>query len=366
MRFERRTDRDFKRSTRDNESNLLQRGRVTLDWKGDGKVSGMLQYQYAHNLYWKPAKNGSIDNNRLYQLNLKVKEANGTFTVGRQKINVGSERLIGSLEWANVARTLDAVRYQTKEWDVFAGAVGVSDPRPADAGIAAVVHPWQLGTTAFIYKSDKDPAGDINIWTLTHAGNYKFSGGDFEYEAAIQGGRAKSKDQEAWAFHAALNHPLDPKTKVTAEFNTASGGSSADKIRTFDNLYPTNHKFYGLMDLFAWKNMTHAMLTVSHKPKKDWDVKVRYAAGWLKDKKDAWYGASGKPNSSAGSPLIDPTGASGDELGSEADLEVNWKKSARESFQVGFGMFSPGDFVKNRTGDNKNQIFGYFMYSVRL
>ena len=46
-----------------------------------------------------------------------------------------------------------------------------------------------------------------------------------------------------------------------------SVGSGADgDLDELDNFYPTNHKFYGFIDYFGWRNIIEAHLGVDVKP----------------------------------------------------------------------------------------------------
>lgn len=366
VRFERRLDKDFQESANDNRSDLHQRVRVGVNWKLNDKVSGLLQYQYAHTVYWSKAKNASDENSDLFQAYAQLKEPSGTVTLGRQRINLGSERLIGSLEWVNAGRSFDGIRFENKAWDVFGARIGVQNVRPRNVRLGAISHKHALGATSLIYKHDEIPAGDLDVFTLAHAYKQKFSNFELEAEGAVQTGSVPGKDLEAWALHAQLNLPVGKTAKLSLEFNGASGGGTANTTRTFDNLYPTNHKFYGLMDLHAWKNVDMLAVHYSVSPRPELDLKARFASSRLHDAKDAWYGASGLPNRFSSGPFVDPTGNSGKEIGQEFDFEAVWRRNPKQTLTAGVGVFVPGEFVKNLSGDNQKQIFGFVMLNVKL
>ena len=56
--------------------------------------------------------------------------------------------------------------------------------------------------------------------------------------------------------------------RLALEYNYASGDSNPTDGNhgTFDNLYPTNHKFYGYGDYMSWQNMHNLRLSLSAKP----------------------------------------------------------------------------------------------------
>ncbi|MBS1705178.1 MAG: alginate export family protein [Armatimonadetes bacterium] len=367
VRFERRTDKDFKRSSRDNGSNLLQRARVTLDWRASESITGTVQYQYAHNTFWKNAGNGSDENSQISQLYLRSNEQGTQWTIGRQKVSFGTERLLVSSDWGNVGRTYDAIRFQRGNWDAIALKVGAADPVPANARLVAVAHTHHQGVTSLYYKGDRDSSGETRIYTLDHAVKTRLGAGEFEAEAAGQMGRNRGMDHTAWAYHLAYNQPIGKRLKTTIELNGASGGpASASKSHTFDTLYTSSHKFFGMTEMFSWRNLTETMLTLSYNASDAVDLKTRYIAAWLQHPKDAWYGGNGRPNTSGGTALVDATGMSGRSLGNVIDFEASWKRNTKEVLSAGMALFQPGTFVRNRTGDNRAQLYGYMQYFVRF
>lgn len=366
-RFERRIDKDFNENLRDGRSDLLTRVRPGFTFTYGDKISGAFQYQYAHSFIWRDRINKSDDNSDVSLGFVRYKDKGMTTTVGRQKINLGSERLIGSSEWGNVARSADGIRFQTKDWDLAAFRYGVAWPMPYDARIAYASYMWKQGATSVIFKHDETSGGDVDITTLTHSYAGKFAGLDVDFEGALQGGKNAGKDQEAWAWHFGVAHKIDAKTRLYVEANAASGGSDSDTTRTFDNLYPTNHKFYGSMDMMAWKNMNEFAVQLDHKLNAKTDLKARWSSFTLRDPSDAWYGASGAANKRPGGTFVDPTGTSGRDLGSEFNLEATYRLNKVYTLSGGIGMFSPGDFVKKVNGGNADtQSWGYIQVQIRF
>ncbi|MBX3117475.1 MAG: alginate export family protein [Fimbriimonadaceae bacterium] len=366
-RFERRINRDFNDALGDGRSELLTRVRPGFTFTYGDRISGAFQYQYAHSFLWRDRINKTDENSDASLAFVRYKNSGWTTTIGRQKINLGSERLIGCLEWANVARAMDGVRFQSKDWDFAAFKFGVSWPRIYDARVGFVSHPWRQGTTSAIFKHDETPSGDVDITTLTHAYTGKIAGMNFDFEGALQVGDNAGKDQEAWAWHVGLSKSLDSRTKLYVEANAASGGSDADTSRTFDNLYPTNHKFYGSMDMQSWKNMNEFAVQIDHKLNTKTDLRARWSSLSLRDPSDAWYGAGGAPNKRPGGSFVDPTGTSGRDIGNEFNLEATYRLNKVYTITGGIGIFSPGKYVKNVNGGNADQqAWGYVSMQVRF
>ena len=58
------------------------------------------------------------------------------------------------------------------------------------------------------------------------------------------------------------------KPRIGVEYNYVSGdGDPLDgDIGTFQNLFPTNHKFYGFMDVFSWQHMHNPAISLKAAP----------------------------------------------------------------------------------------------------
>ena len=365
-RYERRTDTDFNGAANDNKSILYSRYRPGVSWKYGKEWSGLLQYQYAHQLTWSQAGNSSLENSDVFQAFAVRKVGDTKLTIGRQKLNFGTNRLIGSPDWSHTGRSYDAVRYQTKKLDVFGARIGVAAGRPNFARVFGVGVDNNLGTTSLIYKHDVTSTGDVDHYTLDQTYNHDFGFAKLEAEGALQSGRASGKNQEAWAVHLQLSKNVGKKFTEYIEVNSASGGSNATTTRTFDNLYAANHLIYGLMDIQGWKNMNQISVGAKYDLKKDTCVSFRASSNDLRDPSDGWYGIGGSINKSGSTSLRDATGQSGRHVGEEYDLEMTFKTKTKGTFSGGLAMFTPGTFVKTMVGSSHNQYWGYLQYTVKF
>ncbi|RYG18418.1 hypothetical protein EON82_22640, partial [bacterium] len=133
-RFERRTDRDFSAAD-DGRSDLLSRYRVGATFRLRSKLSGALEYQFAHDWLWSPKANLSGRNGDASLAYLTYADGGAAYTLGRYKVALGSQRLIGSLEWNNVARSFDGLRVEAGKWQAYAFKIGVARPMPRDADL---------------------------------------------------------------------------------------------------------------------------------------------------------------------------------------------------------------------------------------
>jgi hypothetical protein len=74
-----------------------------------------------------------------------------------------------------------------------------------------------------------------------------------------------------------------------------------------------------------------------------------------------------KINKGNGVTFLDPTGASGTDVGDEFDLSGGYKLNANFLLDGGIGIFRPGHFVKSfsNSGD-KNQVWMYLQLKLRF
>jgi hypothetical protein len=160
----------------------------------------------------------------------------------------------------------------------------------------------------------------------------------------------------------------DWKPRLGLEYDVASGDKSPNdrSDQSFLNLFPTNHKFYGYMDLFAWKNMHDLSGQLKFTPYqnkttawKNVTVQLDYHAFWLYTNEDAWYRANGvatirTPNAA---------GRNADTfVGSELDLTVGYAPLKWVKLQAGYSHFFAGGYVRDTatgTAGSDDANFGY-------
>lgn len=365
-RFERRTDRDFRTSANDNRSDLLSRFRVGATFGDRRRLSGGFEYQFAHDWVWSAPANLSARNSDASLAFLTFADRGTAYTVGRYKLPLGSQRLIGPLEWNNVARSFDGVRIDSGKWLGYAFKLGVARPMPRDARLAGVSYIEKTVQANVILKHNEVVGGDENVVTLNPWFHRAYGAWNVDLEGAVQFGDFSDRAQRAFALHAQVGYAFDGRTGLYAVGNRASGGGSSETRRTFDTLYPTAHNLYGLADMVGWQNMRELSLGVTHRPRRDLSLRAAYHRFWLDDARDAWYNSAGAVNGRVGGVFVDPTGRSGRDLGSEIDLEAIYGFRKNVTLSGGIASFSPGDFVRRVGGGERTQVFGYVQAQLRF
>lgn len=305
-----------------------------------------------------------------------------TLKAGRQELNYGDERLVGSFDWNNLGRVFDAAKLRFENdhfWvDAFTGRVVLVDANNFNvandydwfSGLYAstkTLCPKQETQLYFLARNTAQGSptattglpqtggpGARDIYTIglrVKSLPAALGGWDYDAELAGQFGRfvsaGVSLDHEAFAAHAAGGYTWQDVTwspRLGLEYNYASGDRNpADgKHETFENLFPTNHKFYGYMDFVSWQNIHNARVGTSIKPLKALSVTLDYHAFWLVDDRDSFYQVSGASRLGGGYGL---NSAAGKYVGSEIDLIATYALKKYAVLQGGYGHFFTGQYV---------------------
>lgn len=293
-----------------------------------------------------------------------------TLRAGRQEMAFGKERVIGVVDWSNTRRTFDGVRgtIQSGGWTVDAFAVRpITLQRYAfndgysgqdfygvymtgkDAGRGVALDLYALER----FKHQADPAkADEKRDTLgAHlSGACGASGFDYDVEGAYQLGEAGNADIGAWSIAAQLGYAVPDcpfGTRFFLEYDYASGDDdpAGGDLKRYDQLYPTGHAFFGLVDAIGRQNIRDYCAGVSGRPAKKITAKIE--GHWFEraETADAVFDAGGNP--------VVPGGASdAREIGQELDVTVGWKLNAHLLLTAGYGRFFAGDVVNDASGED--------------
>jgi len=438
LRFEDRQDNfDFASAAHSptDGSWFVERTRLGLTWKPEADLAFQVQLQDARE--WgseRPNVPFILGSEGDDALDLRLasvtwgnpKKSPFTVTLGRQILAFGEERLVGSSEWNNFARTFDAGKLS---WDIvpgkttasaFVGSVVNVQETTSGSGwkadhsstndlFSGVYVTQKLNATQvldgyLLWRDKKDnnpiysaPTAAIPVPSRTAAGydigqdvftlgaRYfappmagKFDG---EFEGAFQwgdvnrqttaavgqyAGTSSTLDQQAWALHSLFGYTppnMPGKLRIDFEYNLASGDTNRNdgKNGSFMNMFPSNHKFYGFMDVFAWKNLREAVATVRFVPIPKTSVRIDYHRFSLYSNQDAWYRANAvatvRPLNAAAQTA--PTRA-----GEELDVTATWTPRPVLVIDAGWSHFFAGPYLR-ATGATSDADFLYVQLTFK-
>lgn len=395
---------------------LLQRFRLGVLWKPTPWLRFYAQGQDSREFESKrPNIPGALgaegdDNFDLRQAYFEIGSPDFPLSLraGRQTLVYGDERLIGSFDWNNFGRTFDAVKLSWKQpnWQLDAFASSVVVIRRDEFNKSDLFNGNEVGReqvfSGVYFTADKLPFGSLELYALllsesngtvsnvqsglptvkptgtgrlaqhsafgtyggrVHGDPQKLHGFEFDVEGAYQNGEVRDFALNAFAVHAGLGYNWDAwlQPRLWAEYNFASGDQDAtdQSTQTFQNLFPTNHKFYGYMDLFSWQNLHNTEVSFRVNPMKTVSAELDFHSFWLASTDDYWYRANGLTTVR---PL---TQNASNFVGTELDFVLNWNVNRHLNLQAGYCHFFCGDYVSD-TGPSDGANFGYVMATLNL
>ncbi len=384
-RWEYRENADFREAKDDTNSFVGNRLRLGLRFDVTERFTAFFQgqdsRQWGSDLKFTDL---SAHYDDLRQAYLELRAAKGalkgfSLRVGRQEILLGEERLVGAFGWSNVGRSFDAakLRYGAKGFFVegfYADArtrplvpdkstqslwgadAGLFQGRPASLELYALVKEDR----ARVQGETAAPARNTEISTWGGRLLWKPAKGlAFMAEAAWQTGHRgpDAHRADAQALRVDYVFPGEWKPAAGVEYDRASGDSDPADGRSgsFDNLFPTNHNKYGLMDCHNWSNLGDLRFFGSAKPR-PWLTLALEAHDFRLDSARA-------PWTSAGGAVLgwDKTGRSGTRVGREVDFTAGGTFRKAYSWLAGCSAYWPGNFARaTRGGDASRFVYVQF------
>ena len=347
----------------------------TVAKKGDGPEADIAEL---HQAYF------TIGNHKKFPLSAKI---------GRQEMIYGDERLIGAVGWNNIGRTFDAAKMRWQNaWfgaDIFTsrpvipqdGEFDVSNDYEYFSGIYANVNnvPKHTLDVYFLARNASSQAiaavpspqfpqpsardiytvgtrlkskpGEFGSWDYTVEGAYQFG----NFQDLRLGATSARLDQNAYMFVANGGYTFTetwgtPRIGLEFCYGSGDGNSTDGEHQTFDNLYPTNHKFYGYMDFASLQNLQDLRASFTLKPTKSLSIALEGHGFWLATTQDNFYNVGGAPRGGVGATPGTAYGVNpgyDSYLGAEVDLIVGWAFTRFATLEAGYGHFFRGDYIQS-------------------
>ena len=403
-RYEYKADFDFNDAVDDDKGLQLWRTRLNLTLKPADNFKLFYQFQDARISHdstigskvsfedwaetrqlWVEGKSNEISAGILGLSKIGVR-------LGRQEFSYGAERLIGGFNWSNVAQTFDAGKVMLEfdkahlNLDIFGGGQtpnksprekndfydGSANDRvggyyAAYTGLKDVVieqYVINRNTDGKTVSFGQTGDGEVDDYTIGARlkGKIPETSFDYEIEAAKQAGNSGALNADAQMAYIILGYTFDHpwKPRFSFEFDYASGDSDSkdNKRETFDNLYPTNHLFYGYMDFVSLQNINNYHIQLKAKPHEKLNMQVGWHFIYLDTANDNLY--------AAGRTIKRTTAAGADtHVGDEVDLLAQYKFCDYADILIGYSHLFTGDFLKD-TGPSDDADFFYVQTSLNF
>lgn len=315
--------------------------------------------------------------------------------VGRQELLYGSQRLISPLDWVNTRRTFQGAKLftRTEKWDfdVFAvqpvvpqaGRFDSVDNNRFFSGAWFTYRP-QTGQNIDLYYLNLDntnPGAAVGLGGVPGAYNVNTVGTRYvgtaknwlwDSEAMLQFGGYSNQAILAKSFAVEGGYQfkdLPWQPQFWAGYEYASGDPDPQVTgtrRTFNQLFPFAHYYFGYTDLVGRQNINDYFLQGVVFPAKWLTCIAQYHVFRLDSDKDALYAANGSV------VRQDRTGRAGNDVGNELDLRGNVHVSKHTDVLFGYSRLFAGSFIKNTSppGPRQNALntdpeLFYLQYSYR-
>ena len=297
---------------------------------------------------------------------------------GRQELRFGGERLVGVSDWTNTSRTFDAITARVgsaNHVDLFSSSVVVVHPTALDMHAGGLNFHGAYGTIAsWVPKTSIEPYVFVKAMprVLSQQGIYgtetetTFGGRilgnapmhfDYTAEAALQRGSYANDSIHAGAGYVKVGYtaPLPWLPRLQGQYDYATGNPHTNpyRIATFDQLYPSSHDVFGLVDLVGWQNIRQARVNLDLYPTRNLTILVQNEFLNVANRKDDVYSGSGSVT------VKPPTGGfKSDDIGIGFDVSAKYVYHQYFVVNTGFGHLAPGALMtKNSHGAPQSIAF---------
>ncbi|MBO1223052.1 MAG: alginate export family protein [Candidatus Scalindua sediminis] len=413
----------------------LQRVRLYFDADVNKNVRAFIKLQDVRTFGFEetqgtpnPAGSGTVGNLSRVDLNEGYIEMRnlGDLTSALENINVrigrwqwfyGDHRLIGTLNWANQARSYDGARVrwakngnwidlfgaQIDEFDTGSdAAAGESDGRGRQDMVlwgfyshfkvtdGVVLEPYMIN------RFDSRDRDGNEGGAFPRAGEHRYTlgariagkkvpwlpGVDFTLEQMLQFGDTElatdTRDRDISAFAGAWgvgytfsDVAWSPRIGYQFAFAEGDDDPNDNDNDTFDHLFPTGHARLGYMDFHGFQNIQAHKIMLTAKPTKKLLLKADFWFFEADDEKDNWYGVVGgsfgagntarKTNPATGAIITD------DEYGQELDLVFKYKLFKNLGVVGGYSHYFVGDWIEDvRGGDDAGADWFWLQTTVKF
>ena len=415
---------------------LLNRLMPRLGYTGDlfaFVVEARSSYSFGDDRYTGTAAGKNLaEDDGPFQLQMayvligNLKEFPVTAKIGRQELTYGDQRLVGNAFWLNIPHTFDAVklRYQNSFFgvDVFAANLvyveedhfeegnsqdtlsgayfdfpGISNDNVTELYLFArnvargiVTDNWSLVPAPFRFTAPQDiytlgyrtksKPGTLGPWDYGIETMWQFGDRTAVFPATtVAAAKAAPRlDQSAWAFilqggYTWKDAPLQPRLALIMSAASGDQNSKDKDSETFQNLLPSNHGLYGIMDLSSLQNLIDYRLSLMTKPSAATSLALDVHQQYLETTNDYWYNVAGVPRNTAGATPgsgkgfgINPNYSS--DLGEEVDAIGGWTVHRGLLLEMGVGHYFIGQYIREslRAVGSRDANYGYVQATLNL
>ena len=309
---------------------------------------------------------------------------------GRLTLDFGRRRLIARNDFRNTTNAFDGVHWQLARDKIWRIRVFLVEPVIRDQvqldeqskrfvfwGTYVETHhiPW-LGLNAYYFGLNDQRFSTLNLQrTFSTFGLRLYENAqkgqiDYEIESVGQTGKLGNTDHFAHFQHINLGYSFDlpwsPRFLIYYDYASGDRNTNDSQSSGFNTLFGARRFEYtatGNFGPFFRSNISSP----------GWRVIVVPAKGWkFQLKQRFWYLATSR-GAFAGSGLRDATGESGNYLGHDVEVRVQWKLNNNLEFDAGYDHWFKGSYFDRLPsnaglppGGNKDTDYFYILTKFRI
>jgi hypothetical protein len=306
----------------------------------------------------------------------------GTLRVGRQEYQLGKQRLVSPLPWANALRRWDGVTavYKAGGWTAtgfgsyFAPTLSdgfnkTDTDRPFWGVYAAGKAGASPGFDVYYLGYGRKPAptwngttGDETRHTLgARVFGKAGSGWDYDAELAYQFGSVGSGNVSAYMIGSEVGYTIKSagwSPRFLVGFDAGSGDDEVGgDVQTFNQLYPLGHAYLGHADLVGRQNILAPSLGLTVRPGKSTTLAARGFGFWRQSDQHGVYNVGG------GLFRAGDLGTS-KAIASEIDIWASHKLGRHTTLSGGYSHVFAGDFIRESgSAEDINFFYAQVQYT---
>jgi hypothetical protein len=285
--------------------------------------------------------------------------------LGRQEIVYDDHRIFGNVGWAQQARSHDAMvaKYTPNAKNRFdfgfaynANAESLVQETYAVNQYKAFQYAWYHGQIdkldiSFLLLNNGMEYIELGkqeiAYSQTFGPRLTYKTGKLSLDAAtyLQTGKIAKTDVSSSYFTANANYKLNDNFNAVAGFEYLSGKDMNDtstKVKSFNPLYGTNHKFNGWMDYFYVNNHINSVGLTD----------LYFTLNYQKDK----FSANVTPHFfNASGDIYSGLTKQSNNLGTEIDFSIGYKVSNNINFNAGFSKMYATNSMEILKGGDKDE-----------
>ncbi len=309
---------------------------------------------------------------------------------GRQELKFADERVVGISDWANNSRTFDGFDLRVGDKnrvDLFSTSVVAVHGTSLDRhGAGLTFHGVEGQITTLLPKTTIDPfvliralprvlgqaipvvpvvvviepnvkagpkqqspvgvyGGELEVTMGAYAASQLPLGFDYSATGTLQRGSYSNDSIHAGsgivkAGYTAKWARWTPRVQGEYDYATGNPHRNALRIGTNDQIYPSNHNAFGLVDLFGFENIKQLRGNLDLKPTANFSMLFQAGSLHVVTVMDSVYSASG------GTTIKAPAaGFLSDDLGTEFDASAKYVYRKYLVANVGVGHLFPGELM---------------------